>query len=55
MFNAFETYKAGMIFHNSNGEDYLILKVNKEKDRWLLAKLNSEYFVVAWGLQEHSC
>ena len=47
-----KTYHVGDIFHNSNGNDYAIVLMNKEKDRTLLVQLGIAHpnYIGAWGL-----
>lgn len=46
------TLKIGDIFHNSNGNDYLVLAVKPEQDYTLLFNLGERYcrFNCAWGV-----
>lgn len=46
------TLKIGEIFHNANGNDYLVLAVKPEKDYTLLFNLGERYcrFNCAWGV-----
>ena len=46
------TLKIGDIFHNSNGNDYLVLAVKLEQDYALLFNLQERYarFNCAWGV-----
>ena len=46
------TLKIGDIFHNSNGNDYLVLAVKPEQDYALLFNLGERYcrFNCAWGV-----
>lgn len=46
------TLKIGDIFHNNNGNDYLVLAVKPERDYTLLFNLGERYtrFNCAWGV-----
>lgn len=46
------TLKIGDIFHNNNGNDYLVLAVKPEQDYTLLFNLGERYcrFNCAWGV-----
>ena len=46
------TLKIGDIFHNSNGNNYLVLAVKPEQDYALLFNLQERYarFNCAWGI-----
>lgn len=46
------TLKIGEIFHNANGNDYLVLAVKPEKDYTLLFNLGERYcrFNCAWSV-----
>lgn len=46
------TLKIGEIFHNANGNDYLVLAVKPEEDHTLLFNLGERYcrFNCAWGV-----
>lgn len=49
--------KIGSIFHNNNGEDYIIIAINEKKDRTLLLRVGERgnpFYVGAWGITEHS-
>lgn len=45
------------IFHNDNGEDYIIIATNPKKDRTLLLRTlenGKPFYVGAWGIREGS-
>ena len=50
------TLKFGDIFHNENGEDYLILSIDTSNDYTLLFRASNKYtpFVWAYGIRENS-
>lgn len=51
MYNYIENLNIGDIYHNSNGEDYLVIGFNKPKDKlFLLSPANT--YIVAWGVGE---
>ena len=54
--NYINTLKIGDIFHNDNGEDYLILSVDATNDYTLLFRASNKYtpFVWAYGIREDS-
>ena len=56
MTNYINTLKIGDIFHNDNGQDYLILSVDTSNDYTLLFRASNKYtpFVWAYGIREGS-
>ena len=50
------TLKIGDIFHNSNGNNYLVLAVKPEQDYTLLFNLGERYcrFNCAWGVNSET-
>ena len=56
MTNYINTLKIGDIFHNDNGEDYLILFVDANNDYTLLFRASNKYtpFVWVYGIREGS-
>ena len=56
MTNYINTLKIGDIFHNDNGQDYLILSVDANNDYTLLFRASNKYtpFVWAYGIREDS-
>lgn len=45
--------KVGDTYHNNNGETYLVIAINEERDKVLLLGRGGNY-IVAWGIQEGS-
>lgn len=56
MTNYIGTMKIGDIFHNDNGEDYLILSIDSKNDYILLFRAKNKFtpFVWAYGIREGS-
>ena len=56
MTNYINTLKIGDIFHNDNGQDYLILSIDTSNDYTLLFRASNKYipFVWAYGIREGS-
>lgn len=49
----------GEIFHNDNGDDYVVIGKNPEKDYTLLVKVSHNFseepfYLVAWGIRNGS-
>lgn len=57
--NPWFVYEIGETYHNNNGEDYIIIAMDKEKDKMILAKKsklgdkNVTYFIGAKGIGMH--
>lgn len=51
-----DTLYAGSHFRNDNGDVYIVVAINKDKDRVLLMTnhKNKPFYVGAWGIREGS-
>lgn len=59
MRNIINDYKIGEEFHNSNGETYIFIYINYEKDKALLVrkeplKNNKPFYIGAYGIRDES-
>lgn len=58
MITIYDNLHVGSIFQNENGEEYIILAINKKRDEVLLGcyypNINQSHYIVAWGLRPHS-
>lgn len=47
----FANFKVGDILNCNAGGDFVVIAINPQLDRTLLVKINSTYYVGAWGFQ----
>lgn len=59
MFNEYlNSLHIGNIFHNDNGDDYVVIAINQKNDEVFLGKYypnsNQTQYLVAWGIRKGS-